>query len=103
MLHCTMTHGSPPAPSPPPPTRLQLELEDVLGGLQHARHTDDLGRLALLTYWDVRRWARWAHRDALADLAAQLVIEQPHPTRAAFLAKVDQVIQELERIRNELH
>jgi hypothetical protein len=83
--------------------RLRLELEDVLGGLQHARRADDLGRLALLTYWEVRKWARWAHQEALEELASQLVMNQPHPSRAAFLAQVDLVIQELERIRVSLH
>ena len=82
---------------------LRLNLEDVLGSLLHARRTEDLGRLALLTYWDVRKWARWARRDALAELAADVVTQQPHPTRAAFLARVDAVIAELERIRIGLH
>jgi hypothetical protein len=101
MLHCTMT---PSSPSPgPPPAQLRLELDDVLGNLHYARRSDDLGRLALLTYWEVRRLARWAHRDALASLAFELITAQPHPSRSAFLAKVDQVIQELESIRADLH
>jgi len=95
MLHCSMAIDLSP--------NLRLNLEDVLGSLLHARRTEDLGRLALLTYWDVRKWARWARRDALAELAADVVTQQPHPTRAAFLARVDAVIAELERIRIGLH
>lgn len=93
MLHRNMASQSPPS--------LGLEFDDVLGSLQYARRIGDLGRLAHVTYWDVRKWARWAHRDALAERAADLVKAQPQPSRAAFLAIVDDVIAELERIRAE--
>ncbi len=79
----------------------RLELEDVLGSLQHARRRGDLGQLALLTYWEVRRWARTTRRDALAARAADVVLGQPHPNQAAFLAIVDAVIDELERIHSD--
>ena len=95
MLHCTMSPELTPA--------LRTSLEDVLGSLQHARRGADIGRLALLTYWDVRSWARWAHRDALAGLASDLVIGEPQPSREAFLHVVDQVIAELERIHAGTH
>lgn len=95
MLHCAMRSDLTPA--------LRSGLEDVLGSLQHARRRADIGRLALLTYWDVRSWARWAHRDALAGLASDLVIGEPQPSREAFLQLVDQVIAELERIHAEAH
>ena len=77
---------------------LQLDLEDVLGHLHYARRRDDLGQLALLTYWDVRKWARRARKDALARSASDLFTHQPYPSRAAFLEKVDSVISELECI-----
>jgi hypothetical protein len=93
MLHCSMGCAT----SPP----LGLEFDDVLGSLQYARRIGDLGRLAHLTYWDVRKWARWTQRDALAERAADLVKGQPLPSRSAFLAIVDDVIAELERIRAE--
>jgi len=93
MLHCNMNPGLPPP--------MMLDLEDVLGSMIHARRADDLGRLALLTYWEVRRWARIAHRDALAARAADLVLHQPHPSRVAFLEIVDTVIDELQRILAE--
>ena len=80
---------------------LKLELEDVLGSMVHARRNNDLGRLALLTYWEVRRWARLAHRDALAARAADVVLTQPLPSRVAFLEIVDTVIEELQRIQAE--
>ena len=93
MLHCNMNTELPSA--------LRLDLEDVLGNLQYARRMGNLGRLVHLTYWDVRKWARWAHRDALAERAADLIKGQPQPSRSAFLAIVDDMIQELERIRAE--
>jgi hypothetical protein len=91
MLQCIMASGL--------TSSLRVDLEDVLGNLQHARRSGDLGRLALLTYWDVRKWARWAHREALAQRASDLVTKRPHPSRSAFLNIVDEVIDELERIR----
>jgi hypothetical protein len=95
MLRRTMRSDLTPA--------LRNSLEDVLGSLQHARRDGDIGRLALLTYWDVRSWARWAHRDALAGLASDLVIGEPQPSREVFLQLVDRVIVELERIQRETH
>jgi len=95
MLHCNMTA----APSP----NLRLDLEDVLGDLHYARRKGDLGRLALLTYCEVRRWARLAHADELAQHASDMVARHPHPTRDAFLTLVDAMIDELERIRTEVH
>jgi hypothetical protein len=91
MLQCNM-------PSEPTSPALRLDLEDVLGSLQHARRTGDLGRLAFLIYWEVRKWARRAHKDALAALAADIVIKQPFPSRAAFLALADEVIDEMQRV-----
>jgi hypothetical protein len=95
MLQCSMATEITPT--------LRAGLEDVLGSLLHARRSGDLGRLALLTYWDVRSWARRAHRDALAGLASDWVVGDPFPDRAAFLALVDQVIAELQRIHAGAH
>jgi hypothetical protein len=80
---------------------LDMHLEDVLGELHHARRMDDLGRLVLVTYWDVRRWARSVRREALASRAGELICAQPLPSRAACLEIVDDVIRELERIQAE--
>jgi len=85
------------------PSALELDLEDVLGGLQYARRAGDLGRLALLTYWEVRRWARIAHEDALALHASEVITQHPHANRTDFLALVDNVIEELEQVRARLH
>jgi hypothetical protein len=95
MLHCTMIA----APSP----NLRLDLEDVLGDLHYARREGDLGRLALLTYCEVRRWARLAHAEELAQHASDLVARHPHPSREAFLTLVDEMIDELEQIRTGPH
>ena len=78
-------------------TDLKISLQDVLADLWHARREGDLGRLALLSYCDVRRWARIAHREGLAQRSRDLVLSCPHATRAHFLAEVDALIAEAER------
>jgi hypothetical protein len=70
-----------------------------LADLQYARKRGDLGRLALIAYCEVRRWARQAGENAVAEHAAAMVTEVPHPSREAFLEQVDQLIFELERTR----
>ena len=89
MLHCNMTHLS---------DGLRLGLEDLLADLWHARRENDLGRLALLSYSDVRRWARAAGMLLLADRARAVVLECPHESRAKFLAHVDNIITEMEQV-----
>lgn len=80
------------------PLYLQLGLEDLLGDLRHARRTGDLGRLALLTYCEVRRWARLAGDHGLAEHSASLFNETPPARREDFLHQVDALIAELEQI-----
>jgi len=87
MLHCNMTTS--PAP-------IQLGLEDLLGEMQYARRNGDLSRLALLAYCEVRRWARAAGEDALAEHATTLVTDSPQASREAFLDDVDGLILQLE-------
>jgi len=81
------------------PESLQLGLEDLLGDLQCARRSGDLGRLALLAYCEVRRWARVAGEQALAQQSAALINDLPHADRATFIAAVDSLIDELEQTR----
>jgi len=78
---------------------LQLGLEDLLGDLRHARRAGDLGRLALLSYCEVRRWARMAGDAGLAEQSSELITQGPHASREQFLAHVDNLIGELERVR----
>jgi hypothetical protein len=78
---------------------LQLGLEDLLGDLRHARRSGDLGRLALLSYCEVRRWARMAGYQKLAEHSAELITQAPHASREEFLAQVDSLIVELEKAR----
>ena len=89
MLHCNMTHLS---------NDLKLGLEDLLADLWHARRVGDLGRLALLSYSDVRRWAQAAGLQALASRARAVVLECPHESRASFLAELDSFIFEMEQV-----
>jgi hypothetical protein len=79
--------------------QLQLGLEDLLGDLRHARRSGDLGRLALLSYCEVRRWARMAGDASLAEQSSELITHGPHANREQFLAHVDSLIGELERTR----
>lgn len=81
---------------------LQLGLEDLLGDLRYARRCADLGRLALLAYCEVRRWARMAGEQALAEHSADLITHAPHASREAFLAEVDELIVELEQARSRV-
>jgi len=91
MLHCTMETDA-----------LKLSLEDVLADFWHARRNNDLGRLALLSYCDMRRWARIAHREGLAQRSRDLVLSCPHASREGFLTEVDALIAEAERALNIL-
>lgn len=93
MLRCNMNAFSIP---------LQLGLDDLLGDLRYARRGADLGRLALLAYCEVRRWARMAGEQALAERSSDLVTHSPHATREEFLAEVDDLIVELEQVRSRV-
>ena len=92
MLHCNMTMT----------LNSQLALDDLLADLQHARRTGDLGRLALIAYCDLRRWARQVGETSLSAQAGSLLTDVPHPTREAFLARVDDLIQQTIRIQASL-
>ncbi|CDS52980.1 hypothetical protein [Polaromonas sp. CG9_12] len=58
-----------------------------------------MGRLALLAYCEVRRWARQAEAQELARHSSALVNNFPHASRDDFLAAVDALIAELEQAR----
>jgi hypothetical protein len=88
MLHCNMsTFG----------VSLLLGLEDLLGDLQFARRSGDLGRLALLAYCEVRRWARVAGEQELVRHSSEIINHVPHASREEFMAEVDELIVELEQ------
>ena len=93
MLHCNMNTS--PAP-------IQLGLEDLLGEMQYARRNGDLGRLALLAYCEVRRWARAAGESDLAEQATVLVTHSPQVSREAFLDQVDGLIAQLEQTHSRV-
>ena len=80
--------------------QLQLGLDDLLGDLRYARRSVDLGRLALLSYCEVRRWARLAGDEDLAAQAAAMITRAPHASREEFLAQVDDLIAELAKARH---
>ena len=88
MLQCNMNTSTAP---------LQLGLEDPLGHLQHARRNGDMGRLALLAYCEVRRWARQAGEPELADRSTALITRHPHANRDQFMEQIDGLIEALEQ------
>lgn len=91
MLHCNMSASDAFDIS------LQLGLEDLLGDLQFARRNGDLGRLALLAYCEVRRWARVAGEQDLAKHSLEIINNIPHASRDEFMAAIDDLIVELEQ------
>jgi hypothetical protein len=79
--------------------QLQLGLDDLLGDLRFARRRGDLGRLALLCYCEVRRWARMAGYRELAEQSSEMVTNPMPASREVFLARIDSLIEELEHAR----
>jgi hypothetical protein len=75
---------------------LQVGLEDLLGDLRFARRSGDFGRLALLAYCEVSRWAREAGEHELANHSSEAFNHIPHANREEFMAEVDELIVELE-------
>jgi len=56
-----------------------------------------MSRLALLTYCEVRRWARQAGQQGLAERSTALVTQSPLASRDEFMTQVDALIEELEQ------
>lgn len=81
---------------------LENGLEDILGDLHFARRSGDLGRLALLAYCEVRRWAREADAHVLARHSSALSNNFPYASRDKFLAAMDELIVELEQVHASL-
>ena len=81
---------------------LELGLDDLLAELRDARRYDELGRLALLAYCDVRRWARQAGETGVAHQSTAIFTNQPHASKEAFLEQVDELITELQQVRPRL-
>ena len=81
---------------------LTVALHDLLGDLRAARKHEDLGRLALLAYCDVRRWARQADQPKLAELSLALVTSCPFADRDSFLSQVDRLIAEATAVVREI-
>jgi len=91
MLHCNMDSRR--------VMNSQWDLDDLLADLHHARRRADLGRLAFVAYCDVRRWARGAGREGLAEQASRIVTDSPHQSREEFLTQIDQLIASLEALQ----
>ena len=89
----------------PMPLHLREGLEDLAGEVRYARRQDDLGHLASLCYCEVRRWARIAGEDRLADISRRLVTDLPANNRQMFLQHIDCLLAELEEVcqRADIH
>ncbi|MDQ3059926.1 MAG: hypothetical protein M3R45_10445 [Pseudomonadota bacterium] len=81
---------------------LRNGLEDILGDLRCARRSGDLGRLALLAYCEVRRWAREADAQVLTRHSSALVSNFPYASRDKFLEAMDELIDELEHVHSTI-
>lgn len=77
------------------PSNIQRGLEDLLSDLHLARKNEQIGRLALLTYCDVKRWARLAGKSEVAEMALQMFAKKPSPSRDDFLRDIDQILESL--------
>lgn len=77
-------------------------LKDLLVDLRHARSSGDLGRLVLIAYCEVRRWARQVGELEVSRHSAAMVTDQSHRSREAFLAQIDSLICELEQAQHKL-
>jgi len=83
------------------PLNIQLALEDLLADLRFARKNEQLGRLALLAYCDVKRWARQAGKSDVADIVLRMFADKPCPTKEDFLRGIDQLLGSLQTHENE--
>jgi hypothetical protein len=73
-----------------------MGLEDLLADLQHARRSQELGRLALLAYCEVKTWARQAGKSDIADGATKMFTQTPCVCKEEFLSNIDSLIATLE-------
>jgi hypothetical protein len=64
--------------------------------MHHARRYQDMSRLALLAWCEVRRWARQAGETELAERSTALITDAPQVSRQQFMSEIDQVIEQLE-------
>lgn len=71
---------------------IQLALEDLLADLHYARKHGQLGRLALLAYCDVKRWARQAGKVDVAEMALRMVVDKPCLSKEEFLQGIDDLL-----------
>lgn len=86
MLQCIMNNH----------LNIQLVLEDLLAELHFARKHDQLGRLALLAYCEVKGWARQASKPDVADTALRMFADNPCVSKDQFLQSIDDLIATLE-------
>lgn len=86
MLRCNMTNS----------LNIQLALEDLLADLHYARKHEQLGRLALLAYCEVKGWARHAGKPTVADLALRMFSQNPCLSKDDFLQNIDRLIATLQ-------
>jgi hypothetical protein len=79
----------------------QLALEDLLADLHFARKHEQLGRLALLAYCEVKGWARRSGKLDVAEVALKMFSENPCVSKREFLLGIDALIETLELHENQ--
>ena len=82
--------------------KLRLSLEDVLADLWNARRKEDFARLSFVIYWDLRRWARVAGEELLAQRSEELLLNCPHAGRQEFVLAIDRLIGDAEQVHAKL-
>ena len=74
----------------------QFALQNLLEDLQIARENQQLGKLALLAYCDVKRWARQAGRTDVAEQAFRMFSERASISKDDFLREIDAMVGALQ-------
>lgn len=85
------------------PKNTHLLLKDLLADLHFARKHEQLGRLALLAFCDVKRWARLAGKHEVADTALRMFSSIPCINKVDFLQSIDKLIEMLELHDQQYH
>lgn len=83
------------------PLTIKQALEPVLADLRYARKHEQVGKLALLVYCDVKRWARHAGKGDVADLVMRMFSESSCKSKGDFLQDIDELLGSLEMHGNE--
>lgn len=77
----------------PPPADASPAPRELVADLLFARECEQLGKLALLAYCDVKRWARETGRSDVAEMSVRLVSESASMDKQTFLRGIDGLLR----------